>query len=128
MGGGLKLMSNKVLVVHSNGASSLAKRSRAQAVVDAGLGYWAKNSKRDVLIMRKSTDDAPVKDYEYRGAFSFDSHAPRDDERDQTGIPVQQAGGQKVMQLRKLRNRRSQGWHITKPEDPLWRPERKRKP
>jgi len=102
-----------------------------------GVAYWS-DLARTKLVMLKSTDDQPSEGYEYGGKASYDPqasvsycdlrtgtviHVP-DEHRDKTLIPVRQAGGQKVMQLKPLVDRHSHGDSSARP-DKLWRPERK---
>jgi hypothetical protein len=124
-----------VLVVHSNGATSIAKRSRAIGVVDAGRAYW-RDPAKTVLIMLRSTDDRPNDGYEYGGKRSYSRQLSVDacdlrtrqiikvpvEQRDKTQIPVREPGGAKVMQLKPLVDRRTTGQHIPK-RDRLWRPD-----
>jgi hypothetical protein len=129
-----------VLVIHSNGATSVAKRARANAVVAAGHAYW-RDPARTVLVILKSTDDRPNDGYEYGGKKSFSRHPTVQycdiqtravisvpvGFQDRTGIVVQEPGGSQVMQLKPLEDRRGPGRHITMPPDRLGRPMRVRR-
>jgi hypothetical protein len=135
-----KKQTMNVLVIHSNGATSIARRGRANAVVAAGLAYWRDPAKR-VLMILKSTDDKPNPGYEYGGKKSFSRHPTVQycdiqtralitvplAFHDRTRIMVAEPGGSQVMQLKPLEDRRGPGRHIPMPQDRLWRPVRKKR-
>lgn len=128
----------RVLVIHPNG-NTFTSRNRAQGLVESGRAYW-RDLAKSVLVIISSTDDEESNGYEYGGKQSYDRRAtetrvdPRNgtpfeaakESIDRTAIPVREAGGAKVMQLKPLRDRRTGGTHAPRP-DRLWHPAQKNK-
>lgn len=124
-----------VLVIHSNGATSIAKRARAQVAVEKCRAYW-RDPAKTVLVMLPYTPEvsSPDKEYggkkSYAGRFSVRACDMRTrteidvpvEFKDKTLIPVREPGGAKVMQLKPLKDRRTTGRHISQ-HDQLWRPD-----
>lgn len=130
-----------ILVVHTNGAISYVTRARAQAAAERNppVAYWSDRSQTK-LVMLKSTPEQADPNYEYGGKKSYDGRASKPsycdrqtrtvvhrpiEHQDRSGIPVREAGGQKVLQLKPLADRKSSGRHVTR-QDRLWHPGRPR--
>jgi hypothetical protein len=130
---------NSVLVHHPNG-TFFAQRSRVEHLTETKppRAYWRDLAKTNLVILSSSAD-AASDGYEYGGKRSLDRFAtvtkidPRTgvafetaaEKLDRTQTPVRLAGGQKVLQLKPLSDRRTAGYHVSR-QDKLWRPERKR--
>jgi len=126
-----------VLVIHPNG-TLIEKRARVAHLTETvpPRAYW-RDLAKTVLVIVSTKDDEPIGAYEYGGKKSYNgratqlivhgrngviTEAPIED-IDRTGIPVRQAGGAKVMQLKALKDRRTTGQHVPR-HDRLWRPAR----
>lgn len=126
-----------VLVIHPNG-TLIEKKSRVLVLAETGRGYW-RDPAKTVFVLLGVTDDRPTSGYEYGGKKSYNHRASVEccdlnsrtvirvpvESRDRTKIPVREAGGAKVMQLKPLTNRRTEGQHLSR-RDRLWRPARTR--
>lgn len=123
----------RVLVIHPNG-ETYASRNRAESLVEADRAYWRDLSKT-VLVILSLSDDTPNDGYEYGGKKSYNRRDTAEacdlrnraiirvpiEERDRTLIPVRQAGGAKVMQLKPKTDRRTGGAHTPRRMN-LYRP------
>lgn len=123
-----------VLVYHPDG-TFYAQRPRVLHLVDNGRAYW-RDLAKTVLVMLRFNDDQPNNGYEYGGKKSYDPYATCDkkdprtgtyyeaatEEIDRTHIPVREAGGATVLQLKPKMDRRTTGAYATSMHDRLWRP------
>jgi hypothetical protein len=110
---------NSVKVLHPDG-EFFAQRHRVEYLADNVRGYW-RDPAKTVLVVLRSTDDAPANGYEYGGRISLDRKATAKAcdlltrriidipivQYDRTQLPVSQVGGATVMQMAPLRDHRS---------------------
>lgn len=122
-----------IRVIHPDG-EAFATPARAQRIVDSGRGYW-RNLAKTILVINAFADDEPNNGYEYGGKKSYNRRDTAEacdlrnraiirvpiEERDRTLIPIRQAGGAKVMQLKPKTDRRTGGAHTPRRMN-LYRP------